>query len=136
MELIGLVDGTKILFYTAPSFLTAMILAKNVNHATRPHHVEGERETCQQVMVAGADRTPVAEYRELSARDGATTVPRDVGTTTPRHRATASAPAATISRDLPILTLGVSYDCGYDAPLFFSRESNPAVRRTFLDPNP
>ena len=26
-----------------------------------------------QIMVAGADRTPVAEYRELSARDGATT---------------------------------------------------------------
>jgi hypothetical protein len=88
------------------------------------------------LVVAGAGRTHVAEYRELSARDGATTVPPNVGTTTPCYRAAASAPAAAISRDLPKLTLGVSYDCGYDAPLFFSRESNPALRRTLLGPNP
>jgi hypothetical protein len=77
MTLICVVDDTDFLAYTAPSFLTAMILAKNENHATRAHHVKDERETCQHVMVAGADRTPVAECRGLSARDGATTELRE-----------------------------------------------------------
>jgi hypothetical protein len=61
MALISIVDGANRLLYTPPSFMHGIAL----------------------FMVAGAGKTAVANHRELSARDGATTEPANGGMTTP-----------------------------------------------------